>query len=223
MEKYRQYRMMKKIKKLLNAPARKESYTPSNDVYMSNRSLNTEDNVVDPNRRLRMTQVEVLTRLLLQQISRIEELYAGRCHEINNDSNHEIDETCIGIEILFEELDRGVLLTEAEKAAQRLERANSRPTASYTQKHASVDLGALGNQIKTWQQEKIRRKKRSDRLERSIRELSLNVNDVRCAQILRDRKTSVAALESTIDHGIVLLKDVFREVEIAWATHKLVA
>ena len=38
--------------------------------------------------------------------------------------------------------------------------------------------------------------------------MSLNVDDVRCTHILRDRKTSVAALDSTVDLGVTLLKEI---------------
>lgn len=218
MDRYRQYRMMKKVKKLLNTPVKEENYTPSKNLYMGNKSSNFEDSVLDPNHRLRMTQVEALARLLLQQIYRLEEMYSFPHDQIDRGTKFEIDKASLEINIKFEELDRGVLLTEAEKAACRLERVKSSPLVRSAQSYARIDFGALSNQIQDWQQEELRRKRRLKRLESSIQELSLNVNDVRCTQILRDRKTSVAALDSTIAQGVKLFRNVFGEIEIASKT-----
>jgi predicted nucleic acid-binding Zn-ribbon protein len=218
MNKYRQYRMMKKARKMLNTPVKEEVYTPSSNVYMTDKSLRTGDDNLDPNRGLRMTQVDAVARLLLQQISRLEVLYADGHKHINRESKQDIDATSTEIGILFEELDQGVLLTEGEKTIRRLEARKSDCMVSSAENQASIDLTALSNQVQAWQQENTRRKKRLNRLESSIRELSLNVNDVRCTQILRDRKVSVAALGSTIDMGLRTLKDVFKQVQVACET-----
>jgi hypothetical protein len=215
MNKYRQYRMMRKVKKMLNEPVKGEVYTPSSNVYMSSKSLKTGDNKLDPNRRLRMTQVETVARLLLQQISRLEVLYADGHKRINSESKQDIDAISTEIDILFDELDRGVLLTEAEKAIRQLEARKSGCMVSSAESQADIDLTALSDQVQAWQQEKTRRKKKLNRLESSIRELSLNVNDIRCTQILRDRKVSVTALDSTIDMGLRALQDVFKQVQAA--------
>jgi hypothetical protein len=203
--------MLKKVKKVLNAPVKEETYTPSNNLYMSDRSLKNGDSFPDPARKLRMTQVEKVAQLLLQQISRLEELLA-HVPQIDRQSDPEVEATSTEIEMVFEELDRGMLLTETEKAARRLEGAQCRRHGSITDDHATNILGVLRSEIQDWQQEKLRRKKKSNRVESGIRDLALNVNDVRCTQILRDRQTSIAALDSTIDKGIPLLKTIFSNV-----------
>jgi hypothetical protein len=207
--------MMKKVKKMLNEPVKEEVYTPSSNVNMSNKSLKPGGDNLDPNRRLRMTQVDTVARLLLQQISRLEVLYADGHKRNNIESKQVIDATSTEIDILFEELDRGVLLTEAEKAIRQLEARKSGCMVSSAESQVSIDLPALSDQVQAWQQEKTRRKKKLNQLESSIRELSLNVNDIRCAQILRDRKASVTALDLTIDMGLRALQDIFKQVQVA--------
>jgi hypothetical protein len=219
MEKYRQYRMMKKVRKLLDAPAKQEEvYTPSNNLYLSRNDLTTKDNVLDPDRRMRMTHVEDVAQLLLQHIGRLEELHTGVLSQIDGDLRRETDGISKEIDILFEELDQGILLTEAEKDNRTVDGARSKYRLHFERTQTDINFGALRNRVHEWQQEKNRRKKKLNRLESSIRELSLNVNDVRCTHILRDRKTSLAALESAIDMGEKVLREVFRDAQIARGT-----
>lgn len=233
MNRYRQYRMIQKVKKLLDTPVTEEVYTPSDRVYLSTnsslstnsldtnslstKSLSLKDSILDPRCTLRMKQVEAVARLLLQQIGRLQELYAGDCHQSDSNSKNDINGTLIEIEILFEELDSGLLWTEAEKATRRLQGDKSRLMGRWAEGHAEIDLNELVKQIQAWQQEKSRRKKRFNRVESSIRELALNVNDIRCTQILRDRKTSIAALDSALELGVPLLKDIFHKLQCACA------
>jgi hypothetical protein len=206
--------MKRKIKKLLNAPAREGNYKPRKNVYiLTDKSLNIGDSVIDPNSNLRMKQVEAAAQLLLKQIGRLEALSGSGHHVINNDWKQENEAQITEIDILFEEIDQGVLLTEAEKCARRVKKAAFGFRGVSSKGDENINLGALSKQIHDWQQEKLRRRMKLIRLESSIRELSLNVNDVRCTQILRDRKTSVAALESTMDTGIRLLKGIFKEIQ----------
>lgn len=219
MEKYRQYRMMKKVKKLLNTPVQQEEeYTPSASLYVSDKTAIREETVLDPDRLWRMEHVEAAARFLLIQIALLDGLRTGVRSQITSGGTSSFDGISRGIGILFEELDRGVLLTEAEKDNQIFGDVNFTPVSNCNEKANSIDLGAMSIQVQDWQKEKTRRRKKLLRLENSIRELSLNVNDARCTQIARDRKTSAAALESIVRMGIVLLKDVSRNVQIARMT-----
>jgi hypothetical protein len=218
MNKYRDYRMLKKVKELLNTPIKEELYVLSNNIYMTNNSLKTEGKFSDPNRRLRVTQVEVVARLLLQQISRLEESGPGGIRQLDRITAQELEATFRDLEILFEELDHGILLSEAEKATRRMKGAKSQNFAGSAEPHASTDLAALKAQISGWQQEKTRWKKRLNQVESSIRELGLNVNDVRCTQILQDKNASVAALDLAIDSGVSLLGEILNKAQAVYAT-----
>lgn len=214
MKKYSQYRILKKVEKLLDVPVKEDVYTPPNNVFLSTKGLGPQDNILDARCTLRMAQIEAIARLLLQQISLLQRLDADAGHQIDSDSKRNFDRTSAEILILFEEMDSGLLLTDAEKDAQRLKFAKSEVTRQTAENQARIDLSVLVSQVQDWQQEKSRRKKRFNRLHASIRELALNVNDIRCAQILRDSKTSFAALSSTIDLGLLLLRDIFQKVQI---------
>lgn len=218
MQKYRQYRALKKVKKLLSQPAKKEIYTPPDNLYMSDKSLDTKITVLDPNRQLRLAQLENIARLLLQQLDRLEKLHTMRDWPINDAARQEIEATSTDIHIIFEEFNGGVLWTEAEKAARKRERTKFKPIANSPADQAIIDLAILTAQIQDWQQEKFRRKKKLTQLESSIHELALNVHDVRCAQIMRDRKTALAALDSTIRFGVTLLRDIFAQFQTVCAT-----
>ena len=220
MQKYRQYQMLKKVKKVLNTPAKEEKiYAPANNIYMSDKSLNTGDSLLDPSRKLRMTQVEAAAQLLLQLISRLGDLQAD--FRVDGSSDPQFDATSTEIGIVFEELDGGMLFTEAEKAARRLQGAQGRKHGSIADDHATSDFNTMKTQVQDWQQETLRRKKKFNRVENGIRDLALNVNDVRCIQILRDRQTSVAALISTIEQGVPLLKIIFDKIQTSYGNLRL--
>lgn len=211
--------MMKKVKKLLNTPVQEEDeYTFTNNLYISDKSAIKEETVLDPDRLWRMAHVEAVARFLLEQIVLLKGLYAGIRSQIGSGGQSFLDGISREVGILFEELDRGVLLTEAEKDNGKFRNVNFTHVTSRIEKPNSIDLSALSIRVQEWQKEKTRRRKKLIRLENSIRELSLNVNDARCTQIARDRKMSAAALESTIEMGIVLLKEVSRNVQLACVT-----
>ncbi len=208
--------MLRKVKKVLNAPVKEDVYTPVSKLYMSNKDLNNEDSILDPGRKLRMTQVKMVAQMLLQQITQLGELLED-VDQTDHVTDSEIGETSTDIQIVFEELDRGVLLTEAEKAARRLDTAQRGRHNYIADNQATSDLTTLRTQVQDWQQKNTRRWKKLNRVESGIRDLSLNVNDVRCTQILRDRQACVAALDSSIDQGIPLLKAVCRNVQTVYA------
>lgn len=216
MQKYRQYRMLRKVKKVLNTPVKEDIYIPVNEIYVSDRTLNKEDSILDPGRKLQITQVRTVARLLLQQITRLSELLED-VHRFDHVMGSEVEATFTDIHILFEELDRGVLLTEAEKAARRIDGAQNGRHRCIANDQATSDLATLRLQLQGWQQENTRCWKKLNRVENGIRDLALNVNHVRCTQILLDRKSSIAALDSSVDHGISLLKAACSKVQIVCA------
>jgi hypothetical protein len=212
--------MIKKVQKLMNTPVKKEIYEPSGNMYVSDKGLHPEDHSLDPNRILRMTQVDVVARLLLQQVNRLEVVNADRGSEKNNEMGIEIEGTFAEIDIVLEELSLGVLFTDAEKAEKRLQRTSLRSSSISAGDDTTINLGDLKAHIQGWQHEKLLRKKKFNRIERSISDLSLNVNDVRCSQISSDRRMSAAALDSTIDLGVPLLRDVHYKLQLLYVARQ---
>lgn len=211
MQRYREYRLLKKVKKVLNTEVKEETYAPPRNIYMGDKSLSTGDSILDPSRKLRMAQVETVARLLVQLIGRLDDSQADACGDRSAD--HQVEAVSAEIAIVFEELKGGVLFTEAEKITRRRRGAQGRIHGSIADDHATCDLATLKSQVQDWLQEHLRRKSKFKRVETGIRDLALNVNDVRCSQILRDRQAAVAALNSTTEQGMPLLQTIFDKIQ----------
>lgn len=219
MGKLARYRLLKKVQKMLDAPVKsEESYeSSSSSMYVGDRSSRSEKHESNPNYSLRRTQVNEIASMLLQQICRMENMLQGGHDAASDDSNSVvIDNAFTDIAIAFAELDAAMVFTEAEKATRREEQAklksklNFRPSPTC---NAEETLALLCLQIEEWQLENMRKQRKISRVDMTIQDLGLNINDMRCAQILSDRKEAVAASEAAITSGARLCRQTWKELE----------
>jgi hypothetical protein len=226
MGKLAQYRFLKKVKRMLDTPVKNEDTydVSSSPMYIGDKSSHDDQQESNPNHSLRRTQVSDITSMLLQQISRMEKLQQIGHDAMNDDENSAvIDKTFIDIAILFAELEAAMLFTEAEKAHRRQQLARLD-----LKLHSGPDI--VGNDVETlphlrlqiedWQIENTRKQRKLSRIETTIRDLGLNVNDVRCTQILREKKDAVAALEAAITAGARLCRQTWKKLEGMFAEAK---
>ena len=211
---------------MLDAPIKtEESYdVSSSPMYIGDQSSRSEKHASNPNHSLRGTQVNEIASTLLQQISRVDEwLQDGHEAVDDDDSRVAIDKAFIDIAIAFSELDASILFTEAEKAARRQQPSRLEPKPKSGHEFTSTDnetLALLRLRIEDWQRENVRKQRKVSRVETTIHDLGLNVNDVRCAQILSEKKETVAALEAAITTGASLCRQTYRELEGMFAVAK---
>ncbi len=202
---------MKKVQKLLDTPVKSEdNYRSTTNIYVGDSSSRNGSRSRNPNQSLRTQQVCEVAQMLLEQISRFERISGSQAHYYELSS---IQEAFIDISIIFSELDSAMLFTETEKNGQRLQ-AKTHPfrTGPETQ-HSTSELSLHRRQVENWLRERTARQRKVDRIDTTIDDLGVNVNDVRCSQILRERKQAIAALETTVTEGVRLLKDVNRELK----------
>ena len=218
MQKFRQYRMKKKITKLFNAPVPEdESYIPAdNNLYPTNQSLHISDGGLDSAEELRMTLVDKVSNLVLQQIANVQ-----RWEQDDNNESRLVRQTLIEegfgeIDILLEEFDRGLILSESERTDRKRSRDSSFAESTTEQSTEKVDLGQLETQVTTWQQEKRRRRNKLHRMDRSIHQLSLSVHDSRCRRIMLDRRLLVDGVNNSVNAGFILLRNIRQKVQIAY-------
>ena len=216
MGKLAQYRFLKKVKKMLETPVKnEETYDISSvPMYIGHKSFRSEKHENNPNHALRRTQVNEIASMILHQISRM-----GQWHDDLDDGDVSVtvDDAFIDIATAFAEFDNSMLFTDAEKAARRQQQP-SRLAANtdYGPSLADDDretLALLRLRIEGWQRENVRKLKKVSRIETTIRDLGLNVNDVRCAQILSEKKEAVAGLEASITAGASLCRQTWRQLE----------
>ena len=212
MGKLAQYRFLKQVKKMLDTPVKQEEIydVSTTSMYIGDKSSRNRNHGTSPNQSLRQQQVSGIASDLLLQINRIEKVLQHGHSGINEGDMVAIGNAFLDFAIAFSELDAGILFTDAEKAARRQQLAAHRPTreASDQARDDLAELALLRFQIEKWQLEKTKRQKRVERVETTIRDLNLNVNDVRCASILNDKNKAVAGLEAAVDEGARLCRHV---------------
>ena len=71
-----------------------------------------------------------------------------------------------------------------------------------------ADLEGMRSQISLWQKEQLERKRRLYKIETTVRDLGVNINDVRCRGLDRDRRAALASLNMSTDSGIRILRDI---------------
>lgn len=216
MQTFRQYRMKKKIAKLLNAPVpEEESYTPSPNLYPTNKSLHISDGSLDSAEELRLTVVERIANLLISQVDRVRRWEQDDDTESRLVRQRLIEDAFREIDVHFEEFDSGLVLSETERTERKHSQVSSFAEGA-DQPADTAQLEPLEARVAAWQQEKRRRANKLHRLERSIHQLSLNVHDSRCRRIMADRTSLVEALNKCVDSGVVVLRDVHRKVQVAY-------
>jgi hypothetical protein len=212
MGKLAQYRFLKQVKKILDTPVKQEeTYTVStSSIYIGDKSSRNRNHGTNPSKSLRQQQVSGIASDLLLQINRIEKVLQCGHSAVNEGDMMAIDNAFLDFAIAFSELDAGILFTDAEKAARRQQLASHKVTreASNQARDDLAELALLRFRIEKWQLEKIKRQKMVERVETMIRDLDLNVNDIRCAPILNDKNKAVAGLEAAVDEGARLCRHV---------------
>lgn len=226
MGKFAQYRFLKKVKKMLDTPVKSEDLydVSAAPIYIGDKRSRRESYESNPNQSLRRTQVNEIASMLLQQISRLEQMLGGGADAMGDDRNTAaIGNAFIDIAVAFAELDAALLFTEAEKAArrQKLSMLGLRLNlGSDSTGNNEATLALLRIQIQDWQLESRRKLRRVKRIETTIRDLGLNVNDVRCAQILSEKNEAVAASEAVITAGARLCRDTRGNLEAIFTVAK---
>jgi hypothetical protein len=231
MGKLAQYRFLKKLREMLDTPVRNEdSYDVSAaPIYIGDKRWRSESDESNPSHSLRRTQVKEIVSMLLEQISRLEQMLrrggGGDDDDIGNGShnNAAIGNAFIDIAVALAELDAAILFTEAEKAAAVAAIARRQKLSSTLRSRLDLKPDSVGNcsetltllrlQIQDWQLESAQRQKKVKRVETTIRDLGLNVNDVRCAKILREQKDAVAASEAVTTAGATLCRETCGRLE----------
>ena len=219
MGKLAQYRLLKKVKKMLDRPANnEETYDVSaSSMYIGDRSSRCEKYESNPYHSLRRTQINEIASMLFQQISRMEPLLQrGRDAMDGNDKSVATDEAFIDIAVAFLELDRAILFTEAEKVTQKQHASEVREKQGLAlhPKCDDNDLLTLAKvQIEDWQRDITQRQRKLTRVETTIRDLGLNVNDIRCTQTLSERKRATTALEAAVSEGARLCRHVYQMLQ----------
>jgi hypothetical protein len=219
MGKLAQYRLLKKVKKILDTPVKnEEAYNVSaTTMYIGDKTSRSGNHESNPSHTLHETQVSHIALMLLQQISRMEQPLQGDLDAVENDDKSTlIGKAFVDIAIAFAELDVAILFTEAEKSArrQKLARLRSNPDLGTDPSCNNAEtLQVLRLRIEEWQLENIRKQRKVSRVETTIRDLGLNVNDVRCAQILSEKREAVAAAEATVTAGARLCRQTCKKLE----------
>lgn len=219
MGKLAQYRLLKKVKKMLDKPVNnEETYDVSaSSMYIGDRSSRSEKYESNPNHSLRRTQINEIASMLLQQISRMEPLLQrGRDAMDGNDNSVATDEAFIDIAVAFLQVDRAILFTEAEKVTQRQRAGEVRAKQGVALNPMCDDndlLTLTKMQIEEWQRDTTQRQRKLARVETTIRDLGLNVNDIRCTQILSERKRATAALEAAVSEGARVCRHVYQMLQ----------
>jgi hypothetical protein len=212
MGKLAQYRFLKLVKKMLDTPAKQEEIydVSAAPMYIGGKSSRNRNHGTNPNRSLRQQQVSGIASDLLLQINRIEKMLQHDHGAVNEGDMVAVDNVFLDFAITLSELDAGILFTDAEKAARRQQLA-SRGVMQEASDQGCDDLAELDLlrfRIEKWQLEKTKRQKRVERVEIMIRDLDLNVNDVRCTPILNDKNKAVASLEAAVNEGARLCRHV---------------
>jgi hypothetical protein len=212
MGKLAQYRFLKQVKKILDTPVKQEEIynVSTTSIYIGDKSSRNRNHGTNPSKSLRQQQVSGIASDLLLQINRIEKVLQRGHSAVDEGDMVAIDNAFLDFAIAFSELDAGILFTDAEKAARRQQPASRRVTqeASNQARDDLAELALLRFRIEKWQLEKTKRQKTVERVEAMIRDLDLNVNDVRCAPILNDKNKAVAGLEAAVDEGARLCRHV---------------
>ena len=212
MGKLAQYRFLKQVKKILDTPVKQEEtyIVSTSSIYIGDKSSRNRNHGTNPSKSLRQQQVSGIASDLLLQINRIEKVLQHDHSAVNDGDMVAIDNAFLDLATAFSELDAGILFTDAEKAARRQQLASREVMreASDQARDDPAELALLRFQIEKWQLEKAKRQKRIERVETTIRDLDLNVNDVRCTPILNDKNKAVAGLEAAVDEGARLCRHV---------------
>jgi hypothetical protein len=206
MQKFKQYRFLKKVEKLLNKPApADEVYDSTMDsMYVGASAPRTAGHFADSTVSVRQGQVKRIAEMLLVVVDSMEK---------GGEEEEKVEPKFIELDVCFQELDLGLLFTQREKierswkaAARRKERAQG------VRELERKELDAMRGQIAQWQKEQLEKKRRLYQIETMVRDLGVNINDVRCRALGRDRKVALANLKGSTDSGVRMLRKIMERL-----------
>jgi hypothetical protein len=215
MQKFKQRLFLKKVEKLLNKPApQAEIYdTTMHTMYVGATGPRTAGHFADS-----------AVSVKLGQVKRIVEMVDGVLEVllVDEEANGEdVEARFMELEVRFQEMDLGLLFTQQEEAERRIvvarrrrERvkvvAESQTDVERERRHvvSRADLEGMRSQIRLWQKEQLERKRRLYKIETTVRDLGVNINDVRCRGLDRDRRVALASLNMSTDSGIRILREI---------------
>lgn len=204
MEKLKQYRFLKKVEKMLNKPAPSdENYDGSmGTMYVGATAPRTAGYFADSAVSVRQGQVKKIAELLLEVI------------ELLEIGDEDVEPRLVDLDVRFQELDLGLLFTDQETDERSLQAAAKRKErAEGAEKHlSSVDLEEMRSQISQWQKEQLERKRRLYKVETTVRDLGVNINDVRCRNLDTDRRAALATLKGSTASGVKMLKEIMQKL-----------
>lgn len=230
MQRYQRHRAIKKLKQLLDAPRKEEElYSPPANMYMTTQKNGSsagadQDSILEVDQLQRMRETEKVAKLLQGLISKLQSwLYEGEQrhdHSGTDDINlaEQIQAVTRDIDLILQQLMRGVLFTEAEKDTYREWKISgaltSFPLTGHNETMIIPTLECFHRRIASWQGEWLQRKRKLYRIHHHIRDLSLNVHDVRCARISRELRVATTAVDMVVERGIRLFGLVLDNIKI---------
>jgi hypothetical protein len=214
MQKFKQHMFLKKVEKLLNTPAPKpENYDSTIDTaYVGATAPRTAGHFADSAVSMRHGQVKGIAELVGRAVGVLE-------GEVNGEGgDRDVEARLVEVEVKFQELDLGLLFTEQEEA-ERMATAAERRKAQASRVRAKstnvsmAELEATKTRITQWQKEQLQHKRRLYKIENTVRDLGVNINDYRCRGLDRDRRAALASLNASTNEGVRMLRRVVGELE----------
>ena len=214
MQKFKQRLFLKKVEKLLNKPApQAEIYdTTMHTMYVGATAPRTAGHFADS-----------AVSVKLGQVKRIAEMVGGVLEVLLLDEEgdgEDIEARFVELEVRFQEMDLGLLFTQQEEVERRMSVARRRrervKVTAESETHpgerknamSKTDLEVMRGRILQWQKEQLEQKRRLYKIETMVRDLGVNINDVRCRGLDRDRRAAVASLKGSTDSGIKMFREI---------------
>jgi hypothetical protein len=207
MEKLKQYRLLKKIKKMLDAPARpEEGYDASGistAMFIGASTPRSASHFANGTVSFRQNQVKEIAARMLELIDLLEK------------GGNEPGPVFVDLHVRFQELDLSLLFTDQERAerAALTRKKKTAPLCIDSTVPKLMDLEGVRARIAQWMKEQLERKRRLYKIETMVRDLGVNVNDVRCRGLETDRRVALARLNESTDVGVRMLRDLMGKLE----------
>lgn len=200
MKKFKQRLLLKKVEKLLQMPApppeNYDSTTTMDTMYIGATAPRTAGHFADGNVSVRQGLVKRIAGVVLEVLG-----------------GGEVEAKLVEIEVKFQELDLELLFTAREEgermavvAGRRKDRRGPAPSVS------EAELEVMKSRIERWQKEQLLWKRRLYKIEDTVRDLGVNVNDPRCRALEQDRRRALDGWMACTDEGVRVLRGVVGEL-----------
>lgn len=213
MQKFKQRLFLKKVEKLLNTPASgPENYDSTIDsMYVGATAPRTAGHFADSAVTVRQGQVKMIAEMVVGILGRLEE--SGGEEDGQGTVKEDVEARLVEVEVRFLELDLGLLFTAQEEdekrsAAAERRKAQAQGAGARRKKLSVAELEATKSRISQWQKEQLQQKRRLYKIENTVRDLGVNINDLRCRALDRDRRAALGSLNSSTDEGVTMLRQV---------------